>query len=161
MKEQILSVEIHPKPDVRIRVIEDTDTNETKQAKVKYPFELFCTVTVKVITDVRAFEFDIYNGYTWNGADIPRILWRIVGSRTSNEFLIASMLHDYLLQFKKYILNEVLQNDVTIDEYRRLTSLIFREKLKGQGVKTVKANIMSWCVDVFQHYGNRKGWQIK
>ena len=161
MKEQIKSVEIHPKPDVRIRVIEDTDTQETKQAKVKYPFELFCTVTVTVKTDKREFSFDVYNGYTWNGADIPRILWRIVGSRTSNEFLIASMLHDYLLQFKKYILTEVLKNEVSINDYRRLTSLIFREKLKAQGVNTVKANIMSWAVDVFQHYGNKKGWKVK
>lgn len=161
MKEQILSVDIHPKPDVRIRVIEDTDTNETKQAKVKYPFELFCTVTVTVITDKREFSFDVYNGYTYNGADIPRFLWRIVGSRTDNQFLVASMLHDFLLEFKAYIYNEVLKKSISIDEYRRLTSLIFREKLKTQGVNTIKANIMSWAVDVFQHYGNKRGWQIK
>ena len=161
MREQILSIVIKPEPDVRIRIINDDDTTETKQAKIKYPFELFCTITVKVKTTHRKFEFDIYNGYTWNGADIPRCLWQLIGSRTSNEFLIASMLHDYILQFKKYILSEVLNNEITVGDYRRLTSLIFREKLKLQGTGTIKANIMAWCVDVFQHYGNRKGWQIK
>lgn len=159
-KEQVLFIEIEPKPDVRIRVIEDTDTEPTKQAKIKFPFELFNTVTVTITTDIREFSFDIYNGYTWNGADIPRFLWRLIGSRTSNQFLIASMLHDYLLQFKKYILKEVLFNLMSVEEYRRLTSLIFREKLKHQGTNTIKANIMAWCVDVYQHYGNRKGWKV-
>ena len=160
-KEQVLFIDFNKEPDVRIRVINDTDTDATKKAKIKYPFELFCTVTVTVITNFREFSFDVYNGYTWNGADIPKIFWRIIGSRTSNEFLIASMLHDFLLEFKKYIINDVLENQITVSEYRRLTSLIFREKLKYQGVNTIKANIMSWAVDVFQHYGNRKGWKIE
>ena len=158
-KELIESVTYNIEPDVRIRVICDSDTEETKQGKIKYPFELHNTVTVTVITTYRQFSFNIYNGYTWNGADIPKFFWRIIGSRTSNEFLIASMLHDYMLEFKAYMLNEVLQNQMTVDEYRRLTSLIFREKIKSQGTNTVKANIMSWCVDVFQHYCNRKGWK--
>lgn len=159
-KEQVLFIDIEPSPDVKIRVINDFDTLETKQAKIQYPFELFNTVKVTVITTKRDFSFNIYNGYTWNGADIPRMLWRLIGSRTSNEFLIASMLHDYLLQFKKYILNETLQGSMSVSEYRRLTSLIFREKLKHQGTNTIKANIMAWCVDVFQKFGNKKGWQL-
>lgn len=159
-KEQVLFIDFNVVPDARIRVIEDTDTEPTKQAKIKYPFELFNTITVTIQTDFREFEFDVYNGYVWNGADIPPFLWRIVGSRTDNQFLIASMLHDYMLQFKKYMINEVLENQITVSEYRRLTSLIFREKLKHQGVNTIKANIMSWAVDVFQHYGNKKGWKI-
>ena len=178
-KEQVLDIRFDYVPDVRIRVIEDSDTEPTKQAKIKFPFELFNTVTVNVYTGIssketdtsgnvikkiipiRNFKFNIYKGYTWNGADIPRFLWRLIGSRTSNEFLIASMLHDYMLQFKKYLINEVLKNQITVSEYRRLTSLIFREKLKHQGVNTIKANIMSWAVDVFQHYGNKRGWKIQ
>lgn len=160
-KEQVKFVEIEPVPDVRIRVINDSDTDATKQAKIKFPFELFCTITVKVTTDRRKFCFDIYNGYTWNGADIPKFFYRIIGSRTSNCFLIASLLHDFLLEFKSYILREVLHNEISIEEYRRLTSLIFREKLKTQGTNTIKANIMAWCVDVYQHYGNKRGWEIK
>jgi hypothetical protein len=160
-KEQVLDIKFNEVPDARIRVIQDSDTNEIKKQKLDYPFELFNTVTVTIKTTFREFSFDIYNGYYWNGADIPRFLWRIVGSRTDNQFLIASLLHDYLLQFKKFILKEVLHNMITVNEYRRLTSLIFREKLKHQGVNTIKANIMSWAVDVFQHYGNKRGWKIQ
>ena len=160
-KEQVKSIEFNKTPDVRIRVIEDTDTEATKQAKIKYPFELFCTVTVTVITDKREFSFDVYNGYTYNGSDIPRCLWSLVGSRTDTQFLIAALIHDYALEMKAFIYKEVLKQSISIAEYRRLTSLMFREKLKDCGVNTVKANIMSWAVDVFQHYGNRKGWKIK
>jgi hypothetical protein len=159
-KEQVLDIKFNEVPDARIRVIQDSDTNEIKKQKLDYPFELFNTVTVTIKTTFREFSFDIYNGYYWNGADIPRFLWRIVGSRTDNQFLIASMLHDYILQFRKYMLKEVLHNMITVSEYRRLTSLIFREKLKAQGTNTIKANIMSWCVDVYQHYGNKRGWKI-
>lgn len=160
-KEKIKSIDFNEEPIVQIRVINDSDTAATKKAKVKYPFELFNTVTVTVITDFRRFSFSISKGYTWNGADIPRFLWRLIGSRTSNEFLIASMIHDYILEFKVYMIREVLQNQITVNEYRRLTSLIFREKIKKQGTNTIKANIMSWAVDVFQHYGNRKQWALK
>jgi hypothetical protein len=157
-KEQVISIVFNSVPDVRIRVICDNDTKETKQAKIKYPFELHNTILVTVVTTYRTFSFNIYNGYTWNGADIPKFFYRVIGSRTSNEFLIASMLHDYLLEFKKYMLNEILYNQLTVNEYRRLTSLIFREKIKSQGTPTIKANIMSWCVDVFQMC-NYKGWR--
>ena len=159
-KEQIKSIDFNEEPIVQVRVINDNDTEATKKAKVKYPFELFNTVIVTVITDFRRFSFSIPKGYTWNGADIPRFLWRIVGSRTSNEFLIASMLHDYILEFKVFMIKEILQNQITVSEYRRLTSLIFREKIKNQGTNIVKANIMSYVVDTFQHYFNRKQWKI-
>ena len=67
------------------------------------------------------------------------------------------MLHDYLLEFKVFILNEILYKSMTPKEYRRLTSLIFRHVIKEQGTNTIKANIMSWCVDVFQII-NKRSW---
>lgn len=160
-KEQVLFIDIEPEPKVCVRVINDNDTQPTKDAKIKYPFELFNTIKIIIITDIREFSFYIPNGYTWNGADIPKFFYRIIGSRTSNEFLVASMLHDYLLEFKKYIIKEILYDMISVNEYRRLTSLIFREKLKHQKTGTIKANIMSWAVDVFQHYFNRKEWKIE
>lgn len=159
-KEQVLSVRIKPYPDIRDRDIFDTDTEPIKLQKIKYPYEIFNTVTVYVETNKRKFDFDVYNGYYWNGADIIKPLWILVGSRYNPEFRIPSMIHDFLLQFKKYILNEVLKNEISALEYRRLTSLIFGELLKTQGTNPIKANIMSWCVDIFQHYFNRKGWKI-
>ena len=134
------------------------NAKEIINSKKKYPFELFNSLLVKISTTHRNFEFTIFNGYTWNGADIPRFFWRIIGSRTDNDFLVASMLHDYLLEFKAYIVNEILDNAITKKEYRRLTSLIFRHVIKEQGTNTIKANIMAWCVDVYQMF-NRSDWQ--
>lgn len=157
-KEQIKSITFKIEPEVRIRVINDSDPVPVKKSKVEYPFELNNTLTVYIVTSKREFQFNIYNGYTWNGADIPRMFWRIIGSRTDNDFLIASMLHDYMLEFKSYIIHEVLGNQISMKEYRRLTSLVFREKIKAQGTNTIKANIMAWCVDVFQMC-NIRSWK--
>lgn len=157
-KEKIMNVQMSPCPDVRIRVIDCNDSKEIQDCKKKFPFELFNSVKVQVQTNERTFVFQIFNGYTWNGADIPRFFWRIIGSRTDNDFLIASMLHDYLLEFKTYMINEILKNEISTKEYRRLTSLIFRHVIKEQGTNIIKANIMAWCVDVFQ-ICNRKAWK--
>ena len=159
-KEQIVDVKFSKTPDVRVRVINEADFKDIKEAKKKFPFELHNSIDVTVITTKCSFEFTIYNGYVWNGADIPRILWCSIGSRTDNDFLIASMIHDYLLEFKKYMLDEVLENSISVKEYRRLTSLIFRHILKEQGTNTIKANIMSWAVQVFQSTVNYKQWQV-
>lgn len=158
MKENIVSVIFSEIPDIRIRVINSYDSQELQKNKKKYPFELCCSVNVLITTTKREIPFTIFNGYTWNGADIPRFFWRIIGSRTDNDFLVASMLHDYLLEFKSYTLQEVLKNQISAKEYRRLTSLIFRHVIKEQGTNTIKANVMSWCVDVFQ-ICNRKAWK--
>lgn len=157
MKEKILNVCFDKIPDVRIRVITKEDNIENINSKKKYPFELNNSIKVKILTTKREFEFSIFNGYTWNGADIPRVFWRIIGSRTDNDFLIASMLHDYMLEFKVFILKEILKDEIKVKEYRRLTSLVFRHVIKEQGTNTVKANIMSWFVDVFQMI-NRRAW---
>ena len=157
MKEKIVSVSFSKIPDVRVRVINSDDIIELKKNKKKFPFELYNSVEVFIKTTKRNFSFTIFNGYTWNGADIPRFFWRIIGSRTDNDFLIASLIHDYLLEFKSYMINQILKNEVDKRQYRRLTSLIFRHVIKEQGTNTIKANIMSWCVDVFQMF-NRKAW---
>ena len=69
------------------------------------------------------------------------------------------MLHDYMLEFKKHIYLK-LEEDVSVADYRRLTSLVFRQALKKEGVRTVKSNIMSGCVQLFQATFNRKEWNI-
>ena len=158
MKEQILDIKFDEEPIVKVRVINNDDVNAVIINKKKYPFEVCNTVCIEVFTTKRTFKFSIFNGYTWNGADIPRFFWRIIGSRTDNDFLIASMLHDWLLEFKKYMLNEVLKNSLSIKEYRRLTTLIFRHVIKTQGTNVIKANVMSWFIDVFQMC-NRSAWK--
>ncbi len=160
-KEQVINISFSEIPKVCVRIIDDKDPSEIKKQKKDYPFELHNTVEVYIMTTLRSFSFVIPKGFTWNGADIPRVFWRIIGSRTDNDFLIASMLHDYLLDFKVYMINEVLKKQITASGYRRLTTLIFREKIKKQGTNVIKANIMAWCVDVFQIINNKEWSRIK
>ena len=158
MREKIKYVTFDVTPIVCVRVIEANDTKEIKAEKQKYPFKLHNDVAVTVITNKRIFGFTIPKKYIWNGADIPRSFWRLVGSKTDNAFLTASMVHDYMLENKKYIHDEVLNKCISIKEYRRLTSLIFREILKASGVNVFKANVMAWFVDIYQRIFSR-GWK--
>lgn len=151
-REEIENIFFSPVPDVRIRVIEFGDSETVIESKKKYPFKLHNSVSVCIITSKRSFQFIIHNGFTWNGADIPRLLWRLIGSRTDNDFLLASMVHDFMLDYRGYVINEVLMSDITTEEYRRITSLLFREIIKKNGTKTIKANIMSFFVDNFQKF---------
>lgn len=155
-KEQITEILLSEIPDVRIRVINDDDPKAIKDNKRKYPFEIFNTIKVTIKTTEREFSFDIPKGYTWNGSDIPKFFWRIIGSRTSNDFLMSSLLHDYVLDMRTYIMSKCIKEPITISEYRRLTTLIFREKLKLQGVNTIKANIMGGAVDMFQIISSKR-----
>ena len=158
MKEEIQNIEFSKTPKVKVRVISFSDNETLAESKKRFPFELIERVEVHVITTKRQFGFIINSGYTWNGADIPRFLWRLIGTRTDNEFLIASMLHDYLLDNKFRILEEVLRNKLKKEEYRRLTSLIFGFILKKQGTNKIKADIMSFFTDIYQMC-NRKKWR--
>ena len=159
MKEKLKKVIFNVVPQVRVRVIE---TNDKKaKEKKKYPFKLDNDVIVTIDTDERRFSFKIKKGYIWNGADIPRFLWRVVGSRTDNDNLIASLVHDYMLEYRWEIIEDVLKNSMDIKEYRRLTSLIFRQILKDTGTNTIKANIMSWAVQTWQVFGVSKQWKKK
>lgn len=158
MREKIKYVTFDVTPIVCVCVIEANDTKEIKAEKKKYPFKLHNDVPVTVITNKRIFGFTIPKKYIWNGADIPRSFWRLVGSKTDNAFLTASMVHDYMLENKKYIHDEVLNKCISIKEYRRLTSLIFREILKASGVNVFKANVMAWFVDIYQRIFSR-GWK--
>lgn len=160
MKEQVTDISFSCEPDVRIRIISSEDNKTVQKNKKKFPFELHNSVYIKILTDKREFGFTIFNGFTWNGADIPRFFWRLIGSRTDNDWLIASMIHDYMLEFKVYMMNEVLGKTMTVREYRRLTSIIFRHIIKQQGTNIIKANVMSWSVDVFQMF-NRRSWQCQ
>lgn len=169
-KEQVLYINFDKQPETRDRRIYTKDysiaTKDKKcniitlaEDKKLYPFKLDNTINVVIQTDRRIIQFSIPADYRWNGADIPKFLWFFVGSQYNPEFKIPSMLHDYMLEFKEDIYCE-LEEDVSVADYRRLTSLAFRQALKQEGVRTVKSNIMSGCVQLFQATFNRKEWNI-
>lgn len=171
MKEKVLAVTPNTPPRYGDRVPEcedfhkivtDKKGNRITEAGHKrlYPYCVENAVIWTISTTQRDFSFTIPAGYVWNGADIPPFLWMFVGSKDSPQFKVPSMLHDFMLEFKEYIYNNVLCKSITVPEYRRLTSLIFRQALKDYGTRTVKSNIMSGCVQAFQATFNRKDWGI-
>ena len=148
-------------PVVKIRVIDKNDSAFETKSKKKYPFELENDIHVFVCEAEKNinFKFKIPKNYVWNGADIPKILF-LFGQSKDNNYLVASMVHDFMLEKKVYIYSEVLKKSVSPSEYRKLTSLIFREILKDEKTNCIKANCMSWAVDIFQKTINFKSWKI-
>ena len=83
--------------------------------------------------------FTVPKGYTWDGATIPRIFWRLIGANTSPEFLIPSMIHDVLCEHHEYI---------HYDRY--LSTIILERLLYCSGVGCFKRWMMKHSVDNWQ-----------
>jgi hypothetical protein len=73
----------------------------------------------------------IPKGFTWDGATIPKIFWRLIGTPFDPKFLTASLIHDYLI-YKGY--------DGDIRDTR------FKQELLVCGVPYWKASIMKHAV---------------
>ena len=155
-----IEVNFNKLPVVKIRVIDKNDPDFVIKSKKKYPFILMNTVKVEIIEKERHiyFEFEIPKGYIWNGADIPKCLF-IFGQSKDNNYLLASMVHDFMLEHRTYIYKYVLKNSMSVDEYRKLTSLIFRQILKDENTNVIKANFMAFTVDIYQKFLNIKQWK--
>lgn len=134
-------VEFDDIPRLRIRYALPSDTKEEKKDIKKFPFINCKDLKVTIKYQGKVYKFDIPKGYKWDGATIPKFFWRIVGSSTQPEFLIASCIHDVLCE-----------NHNLIDNNRNLSSLIFRELLIVAGVGKTKSQIMYLTVDNFQRF---------
>ena len=155
-----LEVNFNRLPAVKIRVLDKKDSDFLIRSKKRYPFLLMDTVKVS-IADKNLnlyFEFEIPKGYIWNGADIPKILF-IFGQSKDNNYLLASMVHDYMLEHRCYIYSKILQGKISVSEYRKLTSLVFRQILKDEKTNVLKANFMAFTVDLYQKFFNSKQWK--
>ena len=126
-------------PQTAVRKPLPSDTPEERQNKKEKPYinKLAVTFTVDYLGTVYVIE--IPRGYKWNGANIPRCFWWLIGSMGESEFLNPSMIHDKLTERKCLIAYD-----------RQLSSIIFRELLIASGVSKFKANIMYKSVDVYQ-----------
>ena len=106
-----IEVNFNKLPIVKIRVIDKNDPDFVIKSKKKYPFIL--TNTIKVEINERAenifFDFEIPKGYIWNGADIPKCLF-IFGQSKDNNYLLASMVHDFMLEHRVFIYKYILKN---------------------------------------------------
>ena len=171
MKEKVLSIKPSTSPRYGDRIVSAEDSYEIvtdkcgnritmAEHKKLYPYIAANEVTWKVSTNIRDFSFTVPAKYVWNGADIPRLLWSFVDSKDSPKYKVPSMIHDFLLEFKESIYKNVLNECMSVKDFRRLTSLIFRQAIKDYGTGTVKSNIMSACVQAFQSTVKRGKWEL-
>ena len=129
------------------------------EEKLRYPYCTRVASKITVKTSARKYKFILKlteeGYYFWNGQNIPRCCWSLLGiSKDSPYGWIASKWHDNLLDHKQEFYDEIKQNvpDYEVSEFRRLTSLVFRQLLINNGVPKWKAYIMAWFVDIAQKY---------
>lgn len=142
-KDKELAIYFDRKPIVIVRVITPEMPAIDKKAIAKYPFQNIhrFNVTLMDYKKNKKYEFPIFKGYCYDGASVPRLLWRIIGSNTDPQFLIASLIHDVLCENHNYVNND-----------RKFSSKVFRALLREAGVSKIKAQTMYLAVDNYQRF---------
>ena len=134
------------------------DANIQPEGTDELPYKLKNDVIYTVSTNIRKFSFRIKAGYLFDGATIPPLFQPFVGHPGEIEFLVASLIHDYLLQHKVEFLKTVIKTPMTMDSFRLITSLIFRRALIEKKVPVKKADVMALAVQVWQSTANNHQW---
>jgi len=142
-RDKDLGIYFNEKPSVRMKVIMPSMTDEEKARIKAFPFQNRKTLKVKLCDYLKnkEYEFIIPKMYCWDGATIPRMLWRLIGPKTSPEFLIPSMVHDWMCCYHASVGND-----------RNFSSRVFRGLLLEAGVGKIKAQTMYLAVDNFQRF---------
>lgn len=128
-------------PQTGVRKPLPSDSKEERKAKLEKPFINKLEVCFNVNYLGTCYIIDIPRGYCWDGSTIPRIFWRLIGSKDEPQFLNASLVHD-----------KICENKSLVNYDRQLSSMIFREILITSGVSKVKAYIMYYAVEFYQKY---------
>lgn len=104
----------------------------------KKPFINNKKLEVKIVDFINSetYKFTIEEGYTWDGATIPRMFWRLIGSKTDNRFLVPSLIHDVLCENHNYV-----------DGDRYLSTIVFERLLYVSKVNPFSRWMMKHSVD--------------
>ncbi len=134
-------------PNVKMRFITPFSTKEEEKEIKNKPFINLKELEVWLFDYKKKneYNFKIQKNYTWDGASIPRVFWRLIGSKSESEFLIPSLIHDVLCENHGYIKND-----------RYFSTQVFKKLLKVSKVSSFKAWLMFHSVDNFQKF---KGWK--
>ena len=128
-------------PSVGIRYLIPSMTKEEKKSVEKYPF--ICKKELEVfLADLKKdkrYKFKIPKGYCFDGASIPRLFWRVIGSNTDNRYLIPALIHDVLCEHHEYVNND-----------RGFSTDVFNALLESSGVNCFKRFCMKNTVGCFQ-----------
>lgn len=135
------SIMFNHKPIVKvIEIMPEMNTLERNTALL-FPFECSNGLIVTVFDrkNFKKYTLNIPKKFRWNGSDIPKLFWNIIGSQHEPQYLVASMLHDF-----------VCSNHYVIDCNRELSTRIFKDCLLEANVPKWKVNLMCFFVDLFQ-----------
>lgn len=129
------------KPHLGIRYSIPSMSKEERRGIEKYPFICKKELNVELLDykKNKSYKFIVPKGYCFDGASIPRIFWRVIGSNTDNQFLVAALVHDVICENHKYINND-----------RKFSTLVFNALLEASGVGNFKRFLMKNSVDCFQ-----------
>jgi len=136
-------------PAIGIRYLLPSSTSEEKKSIKKYPFINKQNLVVQLIDykKIKQYLFEIPKGYCYDGASVPKVFWRVIGSNTDNKFLLAALVHDVLCEHHNYVDND-----------RKFSSEVFNVLLECAEVYPLKRYLMKNSVDFFQRFC---GWHKK
>lgn len=130
-------------PHVCIRYYIPSMSEEDKKSIEKYPFINKKNLKVRLVDykKYKTYNFEIPKGYCYDGASIPKVFWRIIGSNTDNKFLIPALIHDVLCENHNYIDND-----------RAFSTEVFNALLEAGKVNAFKRFWMKNTVNIFQMF---------
>ena len=128
-------------PHISIRYYIPSMTEEERKSIERYPFINKKNLQVRLVDykKDKTYYLEIPKGYCYDGASIPRLFWRIIGSNTANRFLIPALIHDILCE-----------NHSFIDNDRKFSTEVFNALLEASEVNAFKRFLMKNSVDCFQ-----------
>lgn len=143
-----VGIEFSDIPKVSMLFATPEMTRKEREAIEAKPFLNNEELQVKLVDydKLKTYEFVIPKGYRWDGASIPRVFWRMIGSKTEPEFLIPSMIHDVLCENHRYVDND-----------RYFADKVFERLLYAAGVPAFHRWLMFHSVDNFQKFCKWKG----
>lgn len=137
-KDEELTIKFDKVPNLGVRYSSPWMSKVEVEEINKKPFICNQGLKVEIVDEVEQeiYGFFIPNGYTWDGATIPRVFWRLIGSKTDNRFLVPSLIHDVLCENHEYI-----------DNNRYLSTIVFERLLCVSRVNPVSRWMMKHSVD--------------
>ena len=128
-------------PYVAIRYVVPFISNEEVKSIEKYPFINKRTLNVRLADykKSKTYSFQIPKGYCYDGASIPKIFWRVIGSNTDNRFLIPALIHDVLCENHEYVDND-----------KNFSTEVFNALLEASDVNAFKRFLMKKSVNFYQ-----------
>lgn len=142
-EDEELAIFFDSMPCVAVRYVTPS-MNELEKLSVKqYPFICKKALNVALFDKKKEknYKFTIPKGYCYDGASIPRLFWRVIGSNTDNSFLIPALIHDTLCEHKDYI-----------DYDRDFSTNVFNALLYAGDVGKFKRFLMKNSVGIFQKF---------